>query len=147
MDIIGLGAWNKLKVARLIAWLGDRLQIAEYKRPITLEIKWKKNHFKKTGNVAEVFACDDLIRSRHFEMIVDADPGDDWQTTQVFCHEMVHVMQSAKGRHVDFGPMQYWNGQPYDLRKIKYNKRPWEIEAHELEDVLAEGYYKEQKWI
>jgi len=49
-------------------------------------------------------------------------------------HEMVHVKQYAEGRLEQVG---VWLGQKYDC---DYVDLPWEVEAHEIEQVMMEKF-------
>lgn len=49
-------------------------------------------------------------------------------------HEMVHVKQYAEGRLEQVG---VWLGQKYDC---DYVDLPWEVEAHEMEQVMMEKF-------
>ena len=66
--------------------------------------------------------------------------GEDLMRTLI--HEFIHIYQYVAGdlrqEHIDgLGPRMIWKGE--DLTHLDYNDRPWEIEAHSLEDTL----YKE----
>ena len=51
-------------------------------------------------------------------------------------HEMVHVQQYLSGRmqQIDGNTIRY-EGVDYDVN-MEYSERPWEIEAHKLEESL-----------
>ena len=51
-------------------------------------------------------------------------------------HEMVHVKQYSEGRLEQIG---VWLGQKYDC---DYADLPWEIEAHETEQIMMEQFGK-----
>lgn len=58
-------------------------------------------------------------------------------------HELIHVQQYLTGKleqiHVDGkGPRMYW--QKIDMSDVLYEERPWECEAHSLEDALYLQY-------
>jgi hypothetical protein len=64
------------------------------------------------------------------------------------CHEMVHVMQTAKGMLTDriyprkLGYRRLWKGK--DHTKTSYSKQPWERQAYRMQNKLAKKY-KEKK--
>ena len=64
------------------------------------------------------------------------------------CHEMVHVMQTAKGLLLDrvypkkLGYRKLWKGKDYS--KTPYSKQPWERQAYRMQGKLAKKY-KEEK--
>jgi hypothetical protein len=54
-------------------------------------------------------------------------------------HELVHVWQYVVGylkqEHIDgLGPRMIWMDE--DMTSVEYNDRPWEKQAHEIEDEL-----------
>lgn len=62
-------------------------------------------------------------------------------------HELVHVWQYVVGyleqEHVDgLGPRMLWMGE--DLTSEEYSKRPWEKQAHEIEDDLYRKYARKE---
>lgn len=75
--------------------------------------------------------------NRQFEIEIDKN-----QTIKEFvttiCHEMVHVKQYAR-KEID-GIHQRWKG--VDLPKgTKYYDYPWEIEAYDLQEDLADDIW------
>lgn len=63
-------------------------------------------------------------------------------------HEMVHVKQYVTGAleqsHEDgTGPRMFW--KTLDMTEVPYQERPWEIEAHKLEDRLYESFKNQHK--
>ena len=63
---------------------------------------------------------------------------------ETICHEMVHVMQTAKGLLVDrvypkkLGYRQLWKG--VDHTKTSYSKKPWEKQAYRMQGKLLKGF-------
>jgi len=63
---------------------------------------------------------------------------------ETVCHEMVHVMQTAKGLLVDrvypkkLGYRQLWKG--VDHTKTSYSKKPWERQAYRMQAGLLKGF-------
>lgn len=53
-------------------------------------------------------------------------------------HEMVHVKQYARGELVTRGLVHYWKGERHS--DTDYNNRPWEIEAHSLDEHLYQQW-------
>lgn len=53
-------------------------------------------------------------------------------------HELTHVHQFIRGDLV----VQSWKGEDYS--DVEYDNQPWEIEAHAVENVLADLYLKEE---
>jgi hypothetical protein len=58
-------------------------------------------------------------------------------------HELVHVKQYLSGKLSQVhrngeGPRMYWNKM--DMTDVLYEERPWECEAHSLEDRLCKQF-------
>lgn len=65
---------------------------------------------------------------------------------ETICHEMVHVMQTAKGTLKDRfrgGYKKFWKG--IDHTKTPYSKQPWERQAYRMQGKLLKGYLKHEK--
>ena len=54
-------------------------------------------------------------------------------------HELVHVKQIIDGRLDDDG--RTWKGKTYDTVKTPYKELPWEIEAFELQKLMANEFF------
>ena len=63
---------------------------------------------------------------------------------RVIAHEMVHVSQIVKGDlKLDHKAVKvYWKGQEVDLKKMRYNQRPFEIEAYKKEKLYLLDFVK-----
>ena len=61
--------------------------------------------------------------------------GDDFLTT-IF-HEMVHVMQYARGHLKD----EHWKGKDYS--QTPYLSQPWERQAYRMQEVLLKEWKKD----
>lgn len=60
------------------------------------------------------------------------------------CHEMVHVKQHVRRELVSTrGGRQLWKGR--DHSKTDYDDQPWEQEAYDLQDILADGYFSHRR--
>jgi hypothetical protein len=61
------------------------------------------------------------------------------ELVKTLIHEFVHIWQYVRGdltqEHIDgLGPRMIWKNE--DMSHVNYNDRPWEIEAHRLEEEL-----------
>ena len=68
-----------------------------------------------------------------------------WEAfVDTLCHEMVHVMQTAKGLMVDrvrpkrLGYRKLWKGKDYS--KTPYSKQPWERQAYRMQGPLLKKF-------
>jgi len=108
-----------------------------------LEIRLKIGKIQKNGYYGICTWLDDNLKPREFEVTIDQDQSiKDFVST--ICHEMVHVKQWAKGEMKDLykgGHRVVWKGS------TSYNPTdpPWEKEASELEDKLAQKLWNENK--
>lgn len=59
------------------------------------------------------------------------------ETIKTLAHEMVHVRQFARGELNEEGTL--WQGRSI-TRDLDYHEQPWEIEAHDLTEILYEEY-------
>jgi hypothetical protein len=67
------------------------------------------------------------------------------QLIKVLCHELIHVAQFAtrRLRHLS-GPLRIGFGRDhYTSSDVDYDDRPWELEAHALEDEIY-AYVREK---
>ena len=58
-------------------------------------------------------------------------------------HEMVHVMQYAKGYMKDLnhdGSTVYWRG--YNYSNYQYRRQPWERQAYRMQEILLRDWKK-----
>lgn len=88
---------------------------------------------------------DDWVRPREFKLKIN-NTDDIYETLVSICHEMVHIKQFVKEELKErFCPQSFysWKGKRiYKKDIMDYYKRPWEIEAHELETILANDFVK-----
>tara|TARA_B100001093_G_scaffold514086_1_gene587373 strand:+ start:1744 stop:2199 length:456 start_codon:yes stop_codon:yes gene_type:complete len=63
----------------------------------------------------------------------------DWKDQMItLAHEMVHAEQFLRGKLTDGA---YWRNRNYE--KCEYERLPWEMSAHQLEEKLYEKCYPE----
>ena len=65
---------------------------------------------------------------------------------ETVCHEMVHVMQTAKGTLSDRfrgGYKRMWKGKDYT--NTPYSRQPWERQAFRMQSGLLKGYLRYEK--
>jgi hypothetical protein len=60
---------------------------------------------------------------------------------RTMAHEMVHVKQYCKKELNE--EMNKWMGEKVNPDEIPYHDRPWEIEAHQVGDMLYNNFIKE----
>jgi hypothetical protein len=61
---------------------------------------------------------------------------------EIYCktllHELQHVLQHVRGDLRDKNQKRLWKG--IDCSELDYEESPWEIEAHQMEEVLYQEY-------
>jgi|SRR5210317_232373 hypothetical protein len=68
----------------------------------------------------------------------------DYKTiVRTVCHEMVHVMQGAKGLLKETKGKQRW--KEIDYSNTPYSKQPWERQAFRMEEQLAKKFWDNKK--
>ena len=73
------------------------------------------------------------------EFVVEIKHGQtEEEYLRTLAHEMIHVKQYALGELNE--QMDLWLGEKYESDRIAYHKQPWEIEAHDLSEVLLYEY-------
>lgn len=61
-------------------------------------------------------------------------------------HELVHVKQylTQQLEHINLFS-SFWEGIEYNTLKVKYNDRPWEVEAYAIEEEFAACFENNRK--
>jgi hypothetical protein len=96
---------------------------------------------KKYDTSGEVFAIDGEKNPSMFEIYISNKINDRDELVHTICHEMVHVKQKNSGKWIELGKSQsIWNGEKIGIEHIDYLKNPWEIEAYEYEQKLANKF-------
>jgi hypothetical protein len=75
------------------------------------------------------------------EFVIEVKQGQsEEEYFRTLAHEMIHVKQYATGELNE--QMDLWMGEVCESDKIAYHKQPWEIEAHDLSEVLLYEYLR-----
>lgn len=85
------------------------------------------------GNVVQ-------LDKRHFHVKIDKRMGV-YDMVVALAHEMVHVKQFVRNEFKNVGFKLYWKGE--DFSDAGYFDQPWEREAYERQEDLAEMVMKE----
>lgn len=144
------GTKAQRKLAEEVAWYCIyELGLGRYR---TLEIEIMLNHCLNDGAYG---FCYEGENDRDFTVEIDKriDKMEDVSGLtgreafiETICHEMVHVMQTAKGMLTDRfrgGYKKFWKG--VDHTKTPYSKQPWERQAYRMQGKLLKGFLKHEK--
>ena len=118
-------------------FFADKLLSKQLQRYILVHVVLTK-HIENFGEI-EVTDHNSKDVPRCFKLYVRKDIGDA-EILKTLAHEMVHVKQYCKRELNE--EMTKWRGRSYDIRKVSYFDRPWEIEAHEVGDSLVQEFYE-----
>lgn len=124
----------------------DSLVTKRMKNTLDITIRVEKDLHKKKRIWGDM-CCDDDDRSpKYFDIRLNYSGKQSFATLiKVLCHEIIHVTQFAtrRLRHLS-GPYRVaFLSEHYSSNNVEYDDRPWEIEAHELENEVFE-YVKEK---
>lgn len=124
----------------------DSLVTKRMKNTLDITIRIEKDLHQKKRIWGDM-CCDDDDRSpKYFDIRLNYSGKQSFATLiKVLCHEIIHVTQFAtrRLRHLS-GPYRIgFLSEHYSSNNVEYDDRPWEIEAHELENEVFE-YVKAQ---
>ncbi len=114
-----------------IQFYAKKLLPVKYKK-ITIVVDY---NFDMHDDEAETYWMDSNILPKEFEIKLSKRFKSFKRIVQTMAHEIVHVKQFAKNEIYDhlYSKKIRWNKKLYDIDKIDYWDRPWEIEAYGLE--------------
>ncbi len=124
----------------------DCLVSTRMKNTLEISITIEKDLYKDTKIWADMHVEDDSRSPKLFEIRLNYSGKQSFgQLIKVLGHELVHVAQFATRRlRYLSGPYRVGYGRNhYVSSEIEYDDRPWEIEAHALEDEIF-AYVREQ---
>lgn len=89
--------------------------------------------------------CEDH-QNQHFYMMLDYKVN--WaQFMLTFMHEMIHVWQTCRGDSVQLeDDVTIWKKMIFHFSTTDYENRPWEQEAHALEQDLLEEWIQNSQY-
>ena len=121
-----------------IQFIGDHLLGSKLSKNVSVQVVITKGLLKRDKVDAWCVWDDDNYRPRDFLIEMDSALIDDRRRlSRVLCHEMVHVRQYARSQLKDRMKGIMWKNRRVS-EKTKYRDRPWEAEAFDLEEYLAE---------
>lgn len=124
--------YSKRRCERIVNWF-----ISKHLPRHKLEIVVHHRGMARDGVWGWVCATDHDYRPRAFEIEMHNQMNPDHYTITLL-HELWHVYQHVKGVLKDKYGKRYWRG--IDYSNTDYSEQPWEVQAHELEEVLYQEY-------
>ena len=131
---------GKLSKSHLSAinFFADALLTNQLKRHIIIHVRFRKNM-----DVLGLIEVDDYNSSgkpREFILEINRNQSDE-EIIHTLAHEMVHVRQYAYCELNEEGTK--WCGQRF-ARDLEYHEQPWEIEAHDVGDIIFNDYMEKR---
>lgn len=127
---------GKLTRQQLLAldFFADALLTNQLKRHIIIHVRFRKNL-----DVLGLVEVDDYNASgKPREFIVEVNRNQSAEEIiHTLAHEMVHIRQYAYGELNEEATQ--WCGEQY-ARDLAYHEQPWEIEAHDIGDIIFNDY-------
>jgi len=145
IEVIGGRKKDRELADEIVWWCMDMLMPRHRDLDITVE-------FTNTSKDGAQGFCSQINDNRDYHIEIDHRLSRTVSKEEfIGCviHEMIHVWQGATGRMKEKfrgGYKQLWkckDGKYRDYHNTEYAKRPWEIQAYEMESHLTENFMKE----
>lgn len=124
----------------------DCLVSKRMKNTLEITITIEKNLYQENYIWGDMCVDDDSRSPKLFEIRLNYSGIESFgQLVKVLCHELIHVCQFATRRmRYLAGPYRIGFGsEHFTSTEVDYDNRPWEIEAHALEDEIF-AYVREK---
>lgn len=82
------------------------------------------------------------VRHANETFYIFIDELDREEAIKVISHEIIHIEQYHSGRLDYYDNKIFWQNGEYELDRMEYDDRPWEIEAFMREGELSSGISK-----
>ena len=131
---------GKLSKSQLSAidFFADALLTKQLKKHIIIHVKFRKK--MDVLGLTEVDAYNSAGKPREFILDINRNQSEE-EIIHTLAHEMVHVRQYAYGELNEEATQ--WCGQQC-ARDLEYHEQPWEIEAHDVGDIIFNDYMEKQ---
>ena len=124
--------YSKRRCNRIVDWF-----ISKHLPKHKLEISVNHRGLSSESVYGWVWATDCDYRPRAFEVELHNQMTPE-HYTKTLLHELWHVYQHVKGALKDKYGKRLWRG--IDYTETDYSEQPWEVQAHQMEEVLYEEY-------
>ena len=132
----------------------DLLVSKRMKKTLSFEIEIKKDMFKERNVWGDMDVEDDEKSPKFYNITLNYSGVESFaKMLETLAHELVHVEQFATRRLRNLAkPFTVaYEKNHYNTLKMPYYQRPWEIEAHELENsvynYMIKSSRKVQKYV
>jgi hypothetical protein len=127
---------GKLSKSQLSAidFFADALLTNQLKRHIIVHVRFRKN--MDCLGLTEVEDYNASGKPREFILEINRNQCAE-EIIHTLAHEMVHVRQYSYGELNEEATQ--WCGQKC-ARDLEYHEQPWEIEAHDIGDIIFNDY-------
>lgn len=148
----GMSRFSKKQVALIeefTAWVIDKFITKRVKNNIEINMVFDSNLFKNHKAAGFSWWLDKQKHSRVFKILIDSSNQPFITILSHIAHELVHVKQFALGEYyhprdyVKHKDICYYLGKRYDISRVDYWDRPWEIEALGRSTGLVVQWMKE----
>jgi len=136
MIVTGKVSKNQLSA---IDFFADMLLSQQLKKHIILHVTFRKK--MDCLGLIEVEDYNSAGKPRAFTLDINRNQSSD-EIIHTLAHEMVHLSQYSYGKLNEEATS--WCGKQY-ARNLRYSKQPWEIEAHDVGDLIFYDYKNRQK--
>jgi len=124
--------YSKRRCGRIVDWF-----ISKHLPKHKLEISVNHRGLRCESVYGWVWVSDCDYRPRAFEVELHNQMTPE-HYTKTLLHELWHVYQHVKGVLKDKYGKRLWRG--IDYTETDYSEQPWEVQAHQMEEVLYEEY-------
>ena len=127
------GKLSKSRMAALV-FFADELLTKQVQRHIILTVSMKRK--MNCLGLTSVEDYNATGKPREFIIDIKSTQSED-EILRTLAHELVHVKQYVYGELNEEGTK--WCGE-HLARDLEYHEQPWEIEAHDVGDILFNDY-------
>jgi hypothetical protein len=130
---------GKVTKTQLLAidFFADALLTNQLKKHIIIHVKFRKN--LDALGLTDVEDYNKSGKPREFVLDINRNQSEE-EIIHTLAHEMVHVRQYAYGELNE--EATYWCGETC-ARDLEYHQQPWEIEAHDVGDIIFNDYMEQ----
>ena len=124
--------YSKRRCNRIVDWF-----ISKHLPKHKLEISVNHRGLSSESVYGWIWVSDCDYRPRAFEIEMHNQMTPE-HYTKTLLHELWHVYQHVTGVLKDKYGKRLWRG--IDYTETDYSEQPWEVQAHQMEEVLYEEY-------